>query len=257
MKTMMTKTALSVLCIVAATATSTQAATKASNTTTTTPAATTTASTTTSASVTSTSPEPQKVGYSFGYIMGKSNTESVKGLDVDAFLQGFKDGYAGKPALLSEEQIKSTLLQYKQVQDAQEMKAFEQKAKTNTDAGAKFLSDNAKKQGVVTTPSGLQYLVIKQGTGKKPSATSKVTVHYEGRLIDGTVFDSSIDRGEPINFQLNQVIAGWTEGLQLMQEGAKYRLFIPAKLGYGETGAGKTIGPNSTLIFDVELIKVN
>ncbi len=198
----------------------------------------------------------QKVGYSFGYLMGKSNTEAVKDLDVNTFLQGFKDGYDGKDAALTEEQMKTTLLQYKQGQDAAEMKAFEQQARENTAAGEKFLAENAKKAGVKTTASGLQYEVIKQGTGKHPSATSKVTVHYEGRLIDGTVFDSSIDRGEPITFGLNQVIAGWTEGVQLMEEGAKYRFAIPANLGYGETGAGENIGPNSTLIFDVELLKI-
>lgn len=210
----------------------------------------------TASSIGANSTELQKVGYSFGYIMGKSNTEAVKDLDVNSFIQGFRDGYAGKPAGLTEEQMKAALLEYKHTQEAQDMKVFEQQGKTNADAGAKFLAENAKKPGVVTTASGLQYQIIKQGTGKRPTATAKVTVHYEGKLIDGTVFDSSIDRGEPITFPLNQVIAGWTEGLQLMQEGAKYRLFIPAKLGYGETGAGNTIGPNSTLIFDVELIKV-
>ena len=207
-------------------------------------------------SLTEKSSELQKVGYSFGYIMGKSNTESVKDLDVNTFIQGFRDGYAGKPASLTEEQMKAALLEYKHRQEAQDMKAFEQQGKLNADTGAKFLAENAKKAGVTTTASGLQYEVIKQGTGKRPAATDKVSVHYEGKLIDGTVFDSSIDRGEPVTFPLNQVITGWTEGLQLMQEGGKYRFFIPAKLGYGETGAGNTIGPNSTLIFDVELLKL-
>ena len=206
--------------------------------------------------VTNDSSAPEKVGYSFGYLMGKSNADAVKDLDVNTFLAGFKDGYGGKAAALTEDQMKTTLLQYKQNQDAVEMKAFEQKAKANTEAATKFLADNAKKEGVKTTASGLQYQVLKQGTGKRPTATSKVTVHYEGRLMDGTVFDSSIDRGEPLSFALNQVIAGWTEGLQLMQEGSKYRFVIPSNLAYGETGAGESIGPNSTLIFDVELLKV-
>ncbi len=214
------------------------------------------ASSSPASSINENSSELQKVGYSFGYIMGKSNTEAVKDLDVNTFIQGFRDGYAGKPAGLSEEQMKAALLEYKHNQEAQDMKVFEQQGKVNSDAGAKFLAENAKKPGITTTASGLQYEVIKQGTGKRPTAKAKVTVHYEGKLIDGTVFDSSIDRGEPITFPLDQVIAGWTEGLQLMQEGAKYRFFIPAKLGYGETGAGNTIGPNSTLIFDVELLKV-
>ncbi len=122
--------------------------------------------------------------------------------------------------------------------------------------GEKFLEDNAKKEGVVVTSSGLQYKVITPGTGKSPKATDTVEVHYEGTLIDGTVFDSSYRRKETIEFPLNGVIAGWTEGVQLMQEGAKYRFFIPSKLAYGSRGAGGVIGPNQALIFDVELIKV-
>lgn len=221
------------------------------------PAGNASANATSAQSITDKSSELQKVGYSFGYIMGKSNTEAVKDLDVDTFIKGFKDGYAGKPATLTEEQMKNALLQYKQSQDALQMKAFEQQGKVNAEKGSQFLAENAKKPGVVTTASGLQYQVIKQGTGKRPTATSKVTVHYEGKLIDGTVFDSSIKRGEPLAFGLSQVIPGWTEGLQLMKEGAHYRFFIPAKLGYGEAGAGEAIPPNSTLIFDVILIKVN
>jgi len=122
--------------------------------------------------------------------------------------------------------------------------------------GEKFLEDNAKNEGVIVTASGLQYKVITAGTGKSPAATDTVEVHYEGTLIDGTVFDSSYRRGQSIEFPLNRVIAGWTEGVQLMQEGAKYRFFIPSKLAYGTRGAGRDIGPNQALIFDVELIKV-
>lgn len=207
------------------------------------------------AGITEKSSQPQQVGYGFGYIIGKSNVDAVKGLDVDAFVAGFKDGYLGNNPSLSEEQIKKVLVEYKQNQDAQEMQAFKVESAKNLKEGESFLADNAKKEGVTTTKSGLQYLVLKSGAGKKPKATSQVKVHYEGRLINGTVFDSSIDRGEPLTFPLNQVIAGWTEGVQLMQEGAKYRFFIPAKLAYGETGAGN-IPPNSTLIFDVELLEV-
>ena len=122
--------------------------------------------------------------------------------------------------------------------------------------GEKFLEDNAKKEGVTVTASGLQYKVITPGTGKSPKATDTVEVHYEGTLIDGKVFDSSYQRKESIEFPLNRVIAGWTEGVQLMQEGAKYRFYIPSKLAYGPRGAGRDIGPNEALIFDVELIKV-
>ncbi len=127
----------------------------------------------------------------------------------------------------------------------------------NKAAGEKFLSDNSQQAGVTTTASGLQYQVFSEGTGKSPTATDLVTVHYKGTTIDGKEFDSSYSRGEPASFPLNRVIAGWTEGLQLMKEGAKYRFFIPSKLAYGERGAGRLIGPNSALIFDVELIKVN
>lgn len=122
--------------------------------------------------------------------------------------------------------------------------------------GEKFLQDNATKEGVVTTASGLQYKVITEGTGKSPKATDTVLVHYAGTLINGTEFDSSYKRKEPIEFPLNRVIAGWTEGVQLMKEGAKFRFFIPSKLAYGTRGAGRDIGPNEALIFDVELLKV-
>ena len=133
---------------------------------------------------------------------------------------------------------------------------YGQQIKDNKTMGREFLEENAKNDSVVQTKSGLQYMVLKEGTGAKPGPTDKVTVHYTGKLIDGTVFDSSVERGEPATFGLNQVIPGWTEGLQLMSEGSKYRLFIPSELAYGSKGAGEQILPNSTLIFDVELIKV-
>ena len=134
--------------------------------------------------------------------------------------------------------------------------AADSPAEKNQKEGAAFLAANAKKAGVKTTPSGLQYLVIKEGAGKKPAATDAVTVHYRGTLLDGTEFDSSIKRGQPATFPLNQVIKGWTEGVQLMKEGAKYRFFIPSEQAYGPRGAGASIGPNATLIFEVELISV-
>jgi FKBP-type peptidyl-prolyl cis-trans isomerase len=133
---------------------------------------------------------------------------------------------------------------------------YGQQIKDNKTLGREFMEENAKNDSVTQTKSGLQYMVLKEGTGAKPGPTDKVTVHYTGRLLDGTVFDSSVDRGEPATFPLNQVIAGWTEGLQLMSEGSKYRLFIPSELAYGSKGSGDKILPNSTLIFDVELIKV-
>ena len=139
-----------------------------------------------------------------------------------------------------------TFFQEKAEEQAKEMKA----------GGETFLAEHGKKEGVVTLPSGLQYKVLKEGNGKKPTATDQVECHYEGKLINGQVFDSSYSRGETATFGLNQVIAGWTEGLQLMQEGAKYRFYIPYTLGYGERGAGQSIPPYATLIFDVELIEV-
>ena len=134
---------------------------------------------------------------------------------------------------------------------------YSNEIKDNKTIGREFLEENAKNDSVTQTESGLQYMVLKEGTGAKPGPTDEVTVHYTGRLINGTVFDSSVERGEPATFPLDKVIPGWTEGLQLMSEGAKYRLFIPSELAYGEKGAGEQILPNSTLIFDVELIKVN
>jgi FKBP-type peptidyl-prolyl cis-trans isomerase len=127
----------------------------------------------------------------------------------------------------------------------------------NEREGKAFLEQNAAKEGVITTASGLQYKMLKEGTGKQPRALDRVTVNYEGRHLNGEVFDSSYQRGKPATFPLNRVIKGWTEGVQLMKEGAKYRLYVPYKLGYGDTGAGRKIGPRETLIFDVELIKVN
>jgi FKBP-type peptidyl-prolyl cis-trans isomerase len=133
---------------------------------------------------------------------------------------------------------------------------YGQQIKDNKTIGREFLEENAKNDSVTQTQSGLQYMVLKEGTGAKPGPTDEVTVHYTGRLLDGTVFDSSVERGEPATFPLDKVIPGWTEGLQLMSEGSKYRLFIPSELAYGSKGSGDKILPNSTLIFDVELIKV-
>lgn len=141
-------------------------------------------------------------------------------------------------------------------QEEKQRSVAAEKGKAAKEKGENYLAENAKKEGVITLPSGLQYLVLKEGNGKSPKSTDQVKCHYEGMLVDGTLFDSSIQRGEPATFPLNQVIAGWTEGLQLMKEGAKYRFFIPYTLGYGERGAGSSIPPFAALIFDVELIEV-
>lgn len=206
--------------------------------------------------ITEKSPELSKVGYSFGYLMGSSNKQDIPDLDIGAFSQGFKDAYnQGQPAI-TEQQMQETLMSYKQRREAEFMQAMQAKAEANKTEGETFLATNAKKDGVKVTNSGLQYQVLTAGTGASPKASDVVEVNYEGKLLDGTVFDSSYARGESASFPLNQVIPGWTEGVQLMKEGAKYRFFIPADLAYGETG-NPSIEPNSTLIFDVELLKVN
>jgi len=202
------------------------------------------------------SSQAEQVGYSFGYLMGRSNAESLQGMDLDAFSAGLKSATAGQKSALSDEEMASILTQFKKQNEAKELIALKQKAEENAKIGQTFLAENAKKTGIKVTKSGLQYQVIQEGKGKSPKANSNVRVHYEGRLIDGTVFDSSIARNQPVDFRTSQVITGWTEGLQLMKEGAKYRFFIPAALAYGQIGSGDVIEPNSTLIFDVELIEV-
>ncbi|WP_445345578.1 FKBP-type peptidyl-prolyl cis-trans isomerase [Acinetobacter bohemicus] len=206
--------------------------------------------------VTNSSSLNEQVGYSFGYLMGRSNAESVKDLDLDAFILGLKTAAQGGKSALTDEEMARVLTQHKKQSDAKQLIELKKKADANAKIGAEFLAANAKKQGVQTTKSGLQYQILKQGTGQSPKANSIVKVNYEGRLIDGTVFDSSIARNQAAEFQVSQVIQGWTEGLQLMKEGAEYRFFIPAQLGYGQIGSGDVIEPNSTLIFDVELIEI-
>ena len=208
-----------------------------------------------SVSITEQSSASEKVGYSLGFMMAEGNKDAVKDLDLNTFEQGFRDGYEGNESALTQEQMQQVLMDYQKEQEEQFVKDMETKATENKAAGTAFLAENAKKEGVKQTESGLQYKVIKAGTGKSPKATDVVEVNYEGKLLDGTVFDSSYERGEPIEFPLNQVIAGWTEGLQLMKEGGKYEFYIPSDIAYGEAGnAG--IEPNSTLIFTVELLKV-
>ena len=206
--------------------------------------------------VTNSSSLNEQVGYSFGYLMGRSNAESVKDLDLDAFILGLKTAAQGGKSALTDEEMARVLTQHKKQSDAKQLIELKKKADANAKIGAEFLATNAKKQGVQTTKSGLQYQILKQGTGQSPKANSIVKVNYEGRLIDGTVFDSSIARNQTAEFQVSQVIQGWTEGLQLMKEGAEYRFFIPAQLGYGQIGSGDVIEPNSTLIFDVKLIEI-
>ena len=198
-----------------------------------------------------------KVSYALGLGIGRQLSQmGANELNIDDFAQAIKDVLAGDQPKVADQETQQIVQEFFQAQEAKQRAAAAEKGKVVRKAGEDYLAENAKKEGVVTLPSGLQYKVLKEGNGKKPKATDKVKCHYEGMLIDGTMFDSSIQRGEPAVFPLNQVIAGWTEGLQLMTEGSKYRFFIPYSLGYGEHGAGASIPPFSALIFDVELIEV-
>lgn len=190
------------------------------------------------------------------YIIGRDMATNLKkqGIDIESepFVKGMKEVLEGKPSTLSQDEVQQAMMALQQ-EMAQKQNSS---GSDNKQAGEAFLAENKNKEGVQTLPSGLQYQVLKEGTGKSPSASDTVTTHYHGTLIDGTVFDSSYERGQPATFPVNGVIAGWTEALQLMKEGSKWRLFIPSNLAYGGQGAGEDIGPNSTLIFDVELLSV-
>lgn len=208
------------------------------------------------APVSSQSPQKDQLGYSYGYVMGRTNADTLKDLNLDTFIQGLKEGSTGKASSLSDEDMAKALSQYKKQVESKQLIEFQKLAQENQQKGQIFLAENGKKTGVITTKSGLQYQVLQAGTGKSPKANSKVKVNYEGRLLDGTVFDSSIARNHPVEFQLSQVIQGWTEGIQTMKEGGKTRFFIPANLAYGDVGSGDAIGPNSVLIFDIELLQI-
>ena len=195
------------------------------------------------------------------YIIGRDMVQNLsqQGIEVEAgaFSKGLEDALAGRESVLSQAETKQAMMQLQQQVNQRQQKAGQEKGGANREAGEAFLAQNKEKEGVVTLPSGLQYQIIKEGTGASPTRTDKVTTHYHGTLLDGTVFDSSYERGQPATFPVNGVIAGWTEALQLMKEGAKWRLFIPSELAYGSRGAGQDIGPDTTLIFDVELISVH
>ena len=198
-----------------------------------------------------------KVSYALGIGIGHQLANmGGQELNIDDFAQAVKDVLGGKELKIKSSEAQQIVQQFFAEQEQKINKQRAEAGKAHKEAGEKYLAENAKKDGIVTLPSGLQYQVLKEGNGKKPSAKDSVKCHYEGFLIDGTVFDSSVQRGEPAVFGLQQVIAGWTEGLQLMQEGAKYRFFIPYRLAYGEGGAGSSIPPFAALIFDVELIEV-
>ena len=202
--------------------------------------------------------QQDKLSYSFGQNIGNSLKQQKIELNLDLLMKGIQDAVADKKSLLTTEEMQEVLKEFQKERFAKLAEERKALAETNLKEGEAFLTANKAKEGVVTLPSGLQYKVITQGSGKTPKATDQVTTHYRGTLIDGTEFDSSYKRGKPATFAVNQVIPGWTEALQLMKEGDKWQLFIPAKLGYGERGVpGGKIGPNATLIFDIELISVN
>ena len=198
-----------------------------------------------------------KLSYALGIGIGSQLAGmGAKELNIDDFAQAIKDVISGSELKVDNAEAQTLVQNFFQEQEAKQQAAAAEAGKVAKATGEAFLAENGKKDGVVTLPSGLQYQVLKEGNGKKPSATDQVVCHYEGTLIDGTVFDSSYKRNQPATFGLNQVIAGWTEGVQLMQEGAKYRFFIPYDLAYGERGAGAQIPPLAALVFDVELIEV-
>ena len=198
----------------------------------------------------------QKISYVLGQEIGNSFKEAPVEIDLDIFIQGINDSLKNRKSPLDADetnQIKQEFSRQVQENRQKQMAAVSEK---NREDGAAFLATNKNKEGVVTTDSGLQYKILNQGEGSKPKQSDKVTVHYRGTLLDGTEFDSSYKREKPATFQVNGVIRGWTEALQLMSVGSKYRLFIPADLAYGNRGAGRKIGPNSMLIFDVELLGI-
>lgn len=195
----------------------------------------------------------ERISYSYGLMIASQLTDRGIEIDLAQFTEAFRAVVEKREPLLNDEEVKAA---FSESQKRVAESTATGPDRENLEAGKAFLAENGKKEGVKTTASGLQYEVIKEGDGAKPKATDEVTVHYHGTLIDGTVFDSSVERKEPATFPLNGVISGWTEGVQLMATGSKYRFFIPYDLAYGERGAGADIKPYSTLIFEVELLKI-
>jgi FKBP-type peptidyl-prolyl cis-trans isomerase len=198
----------------------------------------------------------EKASYAIGLDVGASLQRFQDELDLPLLIQGLTDQLNDREKLLTPEEANAVLQEFATLMQQQSIEERDGLMEKNMAEGQAFLAENSTKSGVVTTESGLQYLMLTEGDGATPVATDQVTVHYRGTLLDDTVFDSSYDRGEPVTFPVNGVIPGWTEALQLMKVGGKYRLFIPADLAYGEQGAGADIGPNATLIFEVELLAI-
>lgn len=203
------------------------------------------------------SKELDRISYALGLSMGNNfRSSGIEKIDVKDFADGVAAVFSGEKPRMTYDEAKAEIQKFFTAMEERQRAAAEEIGKVNAAAGEEFLGKNGQRSEVKITTSGLQYEVLEEGTGIQPKATDRVMVHYTGKLIDGTVFDSSVERGEPATFGVTQVIPGWVEALQLMKEGAKWRLFIPSNLAYGPNGAGGVIGPNATLIFDVELIKV-
>jgi FKBP-type peptidyl-prolyl cis-trans isomerase FklB len=214
------------------------------------------ASTGFSQQVTQLKDEKDKVSYSIGLDIGTTFKKQKMDINTDVLMAGLKDAVSGNKPLLTEDQVKETMAAFSKSMMEKQAAAGKEAAAKNTEAGEKFLAENKAKEGVKTTPSGLQYKVLKEGSGVSPKETDTVVTQYRGTLINGTEFDSSYKRSEPTTFPVNRVIKGWTEALLMMKPGSKYQLFIPASLAYGERGAGQDIGPNETLIFEIELLSI-
>ena len=198
----------------------------------------------------------QRLSYGVALGLGRNMANDGMTIDVDAFAEGLRDALSGAAQKLSDEDIQAEMVAFQQRIDAEREANSQALGQANAAAATVFLTENGAREGVLTTPSGLQYEVLEAGAGASPGADDRVQVHYRGTLLDGTEFDSSYARGEPVVFGVGQVISGWTEALQLMQVGSKYKLFIPSDLAYGAGGAGDLIGPNAALIFEVELLDI-
>ena len=200
--------------------------------------------------------QKDKVSYSIGMEIGKNMKRQSLDVNPEFLTKGVKDAFSDGKPLMTDEEMKEALMAFQKEMMAKQQELAKVAGEKNQKEGEAFLAENKKKEGVITLPSGLQYKVIKAGSGNKPKATDTVSVHYQGTLINGTEFDSSYRRGQPVSFPVNGVIPGWTEALQLMEAGAKWQIVIPSNLAYGDRGAGPQIGPNATLIFEIELLSI-
>lgn len=198
----------------------------------------------------------QRLSYGMAFGLGQRMSQDGMPIDIEAFVAGFRDGASGQEGRMTQEEITAEMQAFQENMIAEQEAAQAELAAANMAASAAFLEENGAREGVIVTESGLQYEVLEAGEGGKPGPEDTVEVHYRGTLVDGTEFDSSYGRGQTVTFGVGQVIAGWTEALQLMDVGSKYKLYIPPELGYGAGGAGQMIGPNAALIFEVELISI-